>query len=134
MFTDFRIQVQMLYRYHLYYQSPDDFQTADPRYTSLYQGIGRANALILNYQDQSIVGGTFRFGYQPENGDWTADLVFVGYVGSGSDFVTRPQISYKPFEGFKLTAGAEIYGGDPSRPLGSLKNFSTAYLEGKWVF
>jgi len=133
-FTDFRIQIQGLYRYHLYYLSPDQFESPNPMTTPIYQAVGRANALILNYQDQSIFGGTFRFAYQPENGDWTADLVFVGYVGSGSDFVTRPQVSYKPAEGFKLTAGAEIYGGDPNRPLSSNKNFSTVYFEGKWVF
>lgn len=134
LWTDFRLQLQVLYRYHFYYQSPDSYHFVLPLVTGLQRSIGKANALMLNYLERGTPGATFRFGYQPENGDFSADLFFMGYFGSKNDFALRPQVGYKAMEGLKLALGADIYGGAENRPLGSLKHFSVAFFEAKYVF
>ncbi len=133
-FTDFRIQFQMLYRYHLYFISPNSYSNPNPTMTRIQQGVGNGNALILNYLDQSTLGTTFRFAYANETSNWTADLFLIGYFGSGQDYLIRPQIGYKPIEGIRLTTGADLYGGSINRPLGALKDKSAYFLEAKYTF
>jgi hypothetical protein len=131
---DFRAQVQFLYRYHFDYQDPSTITTPSPVLTQIQQTVARANALLLNFQRESNPGATFRIGYASDSSDWTADLFLVGYFAKGYDYLLRPQVSYKPGEGWKLMAGADLYGGNESRPLGALRNNSSLFLEGRYVF
>jgi hypothetical protein len=133
-FEDFRAQIQFLYRYHVGYIDPSLISTPSPALTLAQQKIARANALLLNFQRESNPGATFRFGYASDSSDWNADLFIVGYFAKGYDYLVRPQVGYKPAEGWKLTAGADLYGGNESRPLGALKNNSSLFFEGRYVF
>jgi len=131
---DFRIQIQGFYRNNLYYKNPADFVGATPQITAVKRALGRANALILNYLQKEQVGSTLRFAYEPESSQWSSDVFLIGYFGSGNDFLLRPQISFKPIEGLRLLTGADLYGGVATRPLGSLKEFSSYFFEAKYVF
>jgi len=131
---DFRAQVQFLYRYHFDYQDPSSITTPSPVLTQIQQTVARANALLLNFQRESNPGATFRVGYASDSSDWTADLFLVGYFAKGYDYLLRPQLSFKPAEGWKLLAGADLYGGNESRPLGALRNNSSLFLEGRYIF
>jgi hypothetical protein len=124
---DFRIQAQFLYRWHLYF--PDDVSV-----NPVLLAIGRANSLILNYQQQGNPGATFRIGWQRDGSNWTADLFLLGYFGGGQNHLLRPQIGWTPIENLKLTAGMDWYGGDTSKPLGALHDRSHGFLEAKYVF
>jgi hypothetical protein len=124
---DFRLQVQFLYRWHLYYPNPSSFNP-------IQVAVGRANALILNYQQQGNPGCTFRFGYQSDHSDWTADFFMFGYFGGGENYLLRPQIGYTPITNLKLTTGMDYYGGNESKPLGALHDKSHGFLEAKYVF
>jgi hypothetical protein len=58
----------------------------------------------------------------------------VGYFAGGESFLLRPQIGYTPVTNLKLVTGADLYGGNPNRPLGALKDRSHAFFEAKYVF
>jgi hypothetical protein len=131
---NFRIQVQGLYRKHLYFKNPAEYVGATPQITAIKRATGRANALILNYLQQNQLGSTIRLAYEPESSKWGSDLFLIGYFGSGNDYFLRPQVNFRPAEGWRLVAGADLYGGVASRPLGSLKDFSSYFFEAKYVF
>ena len=131
---DFHVQVQGTLREHLYYQSPNFYSDFNPTQTAIQRAVGSANALILNFQQQTNFGGTFRFGYASDSSSWTADLFLVGYFANGSDYLIRPQVSYRPLDDVRLVAGADLYGGEESRPLGALKDRSVGFFEAKYSF
>jgi hypothetical protein len=133
-FDDFHAQVQVLYRYHVGYLNPSLYTTANPILTQIQQSVARSNGLLLNFQRQDNLGGTFRIGYANETSDWTADVFLFGYFAEGQDYLLRPQISYKLIEGLKFTAGGDFYGGDETRPLGALQKNSSVFVEGRYVF
>lgn len=133
-FENIHTQVQFLYRYYMGYLNPSLYSTMNPVVTQLQQGIARSNALLLNFQRQNNPGATFRVGYASEESDWTADLFLVGYFAEGQDYLLRPQVTFKPMEGLKLLAGADLYGGEETRPLGSLHLNSTLFFEGRYLF
>jgi hypothetical protein len=58
----------------------------------------------------------------------------VGYFASGESFLIRPQVGYTPFTNMKLITGADLYGGNPDRPLGALRSRSHLFFEAKYVF
>jgi hypothetical protein len=132
--NDFHIQVQGTVRHHLYYQDPSAYIGGSPTVNQIQQNVGRSNSLILNYQQQTNVGGTFRFGYASDTSLWTADVFLVGYFANGNDYLLRPQITYKPIDSIRLVAGADLYGGEDTRPLGALKDRSVAFFEAKYSF
>jgi hypothetical protein len=133
-FDHIHTQVQFLYRYFVGYLNPNLYTTPNPMITQLQQGIARSNALLLNFQRQSNPGATFRVGYSSDDSDWTADLFLIGYFAQGQDYLLRPQVTFKPFEGMKLIAGADLYGGEESRPLGALRLNSSIFFEGRYLF
>jgi hypothetical protein len=61
-------------------------------------------------------------------------LFLVGYFANGKDYLFRPQVTYRPQDDLRLAAGADLYGGDDSRPLGALKARSAAFFEAKYSF
>lgn len=124
---EFRIQAQFLYRWHLYYPEAMTF-------LPVQVAVGNANALILNYQDQGNPGGTLRLAWQKDGSNFTADVFMVGYFASGESFLIRPQVGYTPFTNMKLITGADLYGGNPDRPLGALRSRSHLFFEAKYVF
>jgi hypothetical protein len=130
---DFRAQFQFLYRWYVYYRNPT-IATANPALNQLILGVANANALILNYQRQGNPGATFRLGYASEQSDFSADVFLIGYFSQGQDYLLRPQLGYTPITNLKFTLGADIYGGDESRPLGALRDRTHAFFEGKYVF
>ncbi len=131
---DFRFQIQFLYRWHLYYQSTPTSTDPNPLVNRLMLGIAQANATLLNYQQRSEPGTSLRLSFAKETSKWTADVFLVGYFSDGTDFLLRPQVGFTPIEGFKLLTGMDLYGGDQSRPLGSLHANSDAFFEAKYLF
>jgi hypothetical protein len=131
---DYHAQIQGTVRHHLYYQLPSDSIGGSAQTRAIQQAVGRANALILNYQQQTNVGATFRVGYASDTSDWTADVFLVGYFMNGQDYLVRPQVSFKPMNNVRLMAGADLYGGEEGRPLGALKDRSVGFFEAKYVF
>ena len=129
---DFRIQLQVLYRWHLNYSTAA--ATGSPSLDAIRSGISQANQLILNWQHRGNPGATFRAGYQSEHSNFTGDLFLIGWFGSGKDFLFRPQAGWTPATNWKLSLGADFYGGDPSRPLGALSSRSDAFFEAKRMF
>jgi hypothetical protein len=129
---DFRIQLQLLYRWHLTYSAPGT--TGSPALDAIQSGISRANQLILNWKQRANPGATFRVGYQSEHSNFTGDLFLIGWFGSGKDFLLRPQAGWTPAINWKLSLGADLYGGDSSRPLGALSSRSDAFFEVKKLF
>ena len=130
---DFRAQFQFLYRWYVFYRSPT-IATPNPTLNQLILGVANANALILNYQRQSNPGATFRLGYASEQSDFSADVFLIGYFSQGQDYLVRPQLGYTPVTNLKLTLGADIYGGDPTRPLGALRDRTHGFFEAKYLF
>ena len=131
--SDFRAQMQFLYRWHPYFAAPVS-STGVPTLDALRTGVGQANALILNYQRRSNPGATFRLAYAPETSDFSADVFLIGYFSQGQDYLLRPQVSYTPVTNLKLSAGADWYGGNSNRPLGALRDRSDAFFETRWMF
>ena len=129
---DFRAQIQVLYRWHLWF--PPLADTGNPILDTLRSGIARANALILNSQYRGNPGATFRVSYANDHSDFTGDVFLIGYFGYGQDFLLRPQLGYSPLSNLKFTLGADVYGGNDSRPLGALKNRSHGFFEARSIF
>jgi hypothetical protein len=132
--TDFRAQVQFLYRYHLYFRGSPTPNSDNPLVDSVMAGIARANATLLNYQHQGNPGASIRFAYAKDSSAWTGELFFVGYFADGSDYLIRPQVGYVPGENWKLLVGVDYYGGEVTRPLGALHELSDVFFEAKRVF
>lgn len=133
-FTNFRLQAQFLYRLHLDYQDPSSITLSNPLLTQIGQAVGKANALILNYQQKNNPGATIRISYAKDNSNWSGDLFLLGYFGGGQDFLLRRQLGYTPTQNLKLQIGFDLYGGNESRPLGALHNRSDAFFEGRYLF
>jgi hypothetical protein len=129
---DFRAQIQVLYRWHLWF--PGVASTGNPLLDSLRSGIARANALILNAQYQGNPGATFRVSYASDHSDFSGDVFLIGYFGYGQDFLLRPQMGYTPISNLKFTLGADVYGGNETRPLGALRNRSHGFFETRYLF
>ena len=132
--SDFRVQLQMLYRYHFAWQAPQDFQAQNQALTQIYRAVGSANALLLNYLEASNLGATLRIAFSNETSNWSADLFLLGYFSTNQDYLLRPEIAYKIMDNAKLTLGADLYGGSANRPLGALKSKSVAFFEAKILF
>lgn len=125
----FRILVQLLYRVHPSLQDPEAYLGSTPLETAIVRGIGAANALIQNYQDHSRVGATMLVAYTGEEERWTAQIAATGNF-VGGDYLLRPKITRKVSDSVRLAAGMDYYGGPSDRPLGALRDFRSAFLEG----
>lgn len=134
LFTDFRLQAQFLYRYHLYFDGNPIPNASSPVLNTVLKGIASANATLLNYQHQGNPGTTLRIAYQKDGSRFSADLFFVGYFGGGDDFLIRPQAGFAPVDNVKLLAGFDYYGGNPARPLGALHGDSDGFFEARLLF
>jgi hypothetical protein len=130
---DFRIQAQFLMRWYTDYTDPV-IDSGNAKLNQLILGVAQANSLILNYQYQSNPGATFRFSYANDHSNWNADLFLIGYFAKNQDFLLRPQVGYTPITNLKLALGADLYGGDASRPLGALKSRSATFFEARYLF
>lgn len=141
---DWRGQIQLLHRYHFYYLSPDQIKDINPMTEAILKNVARANATLLNFQNQQFVGATFRLSFLPEQPTWSGDLFLVGYfwrqktASSNSseqgDYLLKPQVTYQPKDSLKLTLGMDLYGGDKNKTLGAMRDFSSVYFESKFMF
>jgi hypothetical protein len=130
----FRVLVQLLYRLHPGLTDPNGYLGANLVETAIVREIARANALIQNYQRKSRLGATFLVSYDSEGGEWHGELGGIGNFVGGGDYVFRPKVSRKIAESLRLLAGFEIYGGRSDLPLGSLRNYRSAFVEGMYSF
>lgn len=130
---DFRVQAQFVYRYFPSYGAPSTASASDPITAAARQGIARANALLLTYQDKSRPGATFRFSYSNESSGIDAELFVLGNF-VGGDYLIRPKASYAWTQALRTTLGIDWYGGPADRPLGSMKAFNSVFAEGKYSF
>ncbi len=127
----FRMILQGLYRVHPSLRDPAAYVGANALDTAVGRQVGRANALIQNYQEKSETGATLLAVYSAESG-WTYE---IGALGNfiGGDFVLRPKIRYKlgDFGGAAavLTTGLDYYGGPVEKTLGALRDYRSAYVD-----
>lgn len=129
----FRLLVQALYRYYPNLPNSQEYTEVNPVSTAIRRGVAKANALLVNYQDRSRLGGTLLLSYTSPEGDWESRLNLVGNF-VGGDYRLSPEVSYRVFENARVFAGAEYYGGPQDRPLGALQDFRAVYLEGQYIF
>ncbi|MBC7386233.1 MAG: hypothetical protein H7301_08760 [Cryobacterium sp.] len=129
----FRLIAQLLYRVHPSLRDSQAYTSASPLDTAVVRGVGKANALIQNYQDHSRVGATFLFSYTSSDEIWTGELAAIGNF-VGGDYLLRPKLGRKFGERMRLAAGVDYYGGPTDRPLGSLRDYRSANLEGSLTF
>jgi hypothetical protein len=130
----FRVHGQVLIRYHLYFREVSLYNDGNPTSTAIQRSIGQANALLLNFPAQLNPGGTVRVSYAPPSGPWSADVSLIGYLAVSSHYLVRPALAYRPIDDLKLSAGAEIYGGDRTKTLGALQDRSVMFGEIKYYF
>ncbi|NDG84058.1 MAG: hypothetical protein EBX52_03350 [Proteobacteria bacterium] len=121
---------QYIFRFESALLMPDNGKETDPAAGT----VDRANALILNYQYRGNPGATFRLSYSNDHSDFSGDVFLIGYFGYGQDFLLRPQMGYTPVTNLKLTLGADLYGGNVSRPLGALRDRSHVFFETRYLF
>jgi hypothetical protein len=129
-----RVTGQFFVRYHLVYREPELFNDGNPVTTGIQQSVGRANALVLNFPARTVPGTTLRVAYADPSSAWTVEAFLVGYFTEEAGYLFRPSIGYKPLDDLKLTAGAEIYGGDPEQTLGALRDRSAMFGEVKYFW
>ncbi len=130
---DFRISGQLLIRYFPNYSSLTQAIGPDLFSQQLNLQLASANALLLQYQDRTRPSGSLRLAWAPGDTDWSAEVFYI-YSCAGGDYLVRPQVNYRPIDNFKLTLGSDNYGGDPAKPLGSLKPYNSVYFEAKYDF
>ena len=129
----FRVIAQLLYRLHPSLKDSQGYVGANPVETAVVRGIGRANALVQNYQDRSRLGGTGLLAYTSEDEKWVGEFAVIGNF-IGGDYVLRPKMSRKFTDSIRAAAGMEYYGGSRDRPLGALRDYGNAYVEGTMTF
>ncbi len=130
---DFRIQPQIFIRYFPRYASLDQVVGGDPVSIEINRQVAAANALLLQYQDRTRPSGSFRVAYTPEGSDWNGEVFFI-YNFAGGDYLIKPQVTYRPVDNLRFIVGADQYGGDLNKPLGSLRAYNSIYFEGKYFF
>jgi hypothetical protein len=133
-FENWRVTGQFLLRHHLYYKDPMSYTDGNPVSSAIQQQIGIYNALILNYPDQTNPGVTLRVAYASETSNWSGEAFLIGYLESDSHYLFRTNIGYKIIEDLKVMVGADIYGGNPNKTFGALKDRSAFFFEGKYFF
>jgi len=127
-YSDFRVQVQMLSRRHFRNPTPALAQGSNPIETALLRQIGSANELLLNYRDPWLLGGSFRLSHEVEGSSWTKSATLLGYH-RGVGYLFRPNLTYKGVENLKIGAALDLYGGPKDGSLGVLRSFSQASLQ-----
>ncbi len=132
-YDDFRVNLQFLVRHHPKFASAEAYSGSSVQETLITRQVAAANALILNFQKQTRPGMTFRVGYTEPKNIWSGDLNWVGNL-DGSDYLFRPQFSWTKVENLKLTLGADLYGGNPNRPFGSLAPYNAVFFDAKYFF
>lgn len=128
-----RVVAQALYRVHPSRRDPAEYVGAGAADTAIQRGVGRANALIQNYQQKSEIGATFLGTYASPEEDWVFELGALGNF-IGGDFVIRPKLRHKLRDSLHAAVGLDYYGGPPEKTLGALRDYRSAYLEAAMDF
>jgi len=130
---NFRVQGQLLIRYFPHYTAPDQATGPDPVSTTVNQEIAEANALLLQYQDPTRPGATFRVSYTTDNQLFNGEIFFLQNF-NGGDYLVQPKMDYAWTDLFKTSLGADLYGGPITRPLGALTPLSAFFFEARYSF
>ncbi len=129
----FRIIAQALFRFHPDLKDSQAYVGSSVAETAIVRGLGRANAIIQNYQNRSRLGATLLGSYESEDEKWRAEFSMIGNF-VGGDYVLRPKLEHKIMDSVRLTAGLDYYGGPEDQPLGALSAYRSVYLEGAMTF
>ncbi|MBK9294966.1 MAG: hypothetical protein IPM57_11105 [Oligoflexia bacterium] len=127
LWTNWRLNFQMIMRYF------PNFKAASEELDPISRQIAQFNSLLKQYVDKTRPSTSVRLAYEPEASDFSSD-VFLIYNFEGADYLLRPQVKYKPIDNLKLTVGSDYYGGDQTKPLGSLKAYNSIYFEAQYYF
>ena len=128
-----RVHAQLLWRHYPSLRSPETIDTGDPLETEAMRGIARANALLHNYPDQNRPATSLRLTFNTPDEDLEISMLgLVNWVGR--DWFVRPSIVYRFAETGSCALGVDFYGGPVDRPLGSMEEFRSLFLETKWMF
>lgn len=129
----FRFHFQGIWKHHVGYTTPGAVTGSSAAEQAALQQLDLSNALLLGFQNQDLWSTTLRITYSSENQEWQAQTFFF-INWTGGDYLVKPQITYQPWDNLKWTLGMDYFGGDSSRPLGSLHDFSSFFLETKAYF
>lgn len=124
-----RVNAQGVIRYYPYWTDPIQQVGRDPA----LQGIAAANSITQNYTDPLRPGATLRIAYTSESEAFEAEVFGLAYF-TGFDYVVRPAVGYHLSDAFKLQLGAEYFGGDRTRSIGSLHPFSGVFTQATFTF
>lgn len=128
-----RLLVQALYRVHPSLRDPAEYVGTGVADTAVQRGIGRANALIQNYQEKSELGATFLAAYSTPEDRWAFEIAALGNF-IGGDFLIRPRVTHKIRDSLHAALGLDYYGGPEEKTLGALRDYRSAFLEASLDF
>lgn len=126
--ANFRVIVQGIYRVHPKLQDWETYVGNSPTETAISRGLGRANALIQNYQEKSETGATVLVGYENTDRTWDVKIAALGNF-IGGDFAIRPRVRRELRESLHATLGMDYYGGPAEKTLGALTDYRSAFVE-----
>lgn len=101
--------------------------------TTLGRSVAFANATLLNYQNEMNTGATLNLQFNSVDELWKMELNGLYYF-ENKNALFKPLIAYKISDLMKIQLGAEIYSGESTEPLGSLRSQSNLFSELKAFF
>jgi hypothetical protein len=127
----FRTHFQLIIKNALDEISPDLVVGNNFADTLVLQALKTSNNLLLGMDEQVELGGTGRITLTLLD-DQLEFQIFA--LTLNESFLYRPTVKYTLYGKYILTAGAEIYDGKSSTPLGQLKDFSNIFAEVSYLF
>jgi hypothetical protein len=119
---DLDVNVQYILRVVVDYRNP--VEVRDP----LQRTVAVEQALINFQLDRIQHAVSLRIGRRWLN-DTLAGELGVIFAFARLDYVVRPKASYAITDRWKITVGADVYGGPARSPFGRLRDNSTGYVE-----
>jgi hypothetical protein len=129
-----RVQAQGITRYHPSYEPSSSAVGPSALATVADAAIAQANAVLENYVTQLRVAATLRVAYSALDDKIGLEVFALANLNDGHDFLVRPLVTYRPTDALRFEAGAEIYGGPATSPLGALSDYSGAFLQATYEF
>ncbi len=123
LWTDVRMQVQILHRYFFGW---DSRVLSDP-----LAPLQEFNRTLLNAQDPSVLGATVRLSWDDPESGWGADAMMYGYF-TAQNFLLRPSVYHRLTDQVKVSVIADLYRGAPNQPLGALRPLSSVGVHGEF--
>jgi hypothetical protein len=120
----------MIYRYYPNWADPASVTGTDDADTQMKQALAKANAMLLDFQDQNRLSSTLRIAFTTEDQDF--EIAFFALMHwMGDDYLLRQTISYQFVEGVRAIVGVDFYDGPDDRLLGAMKTYRSIFIEAR---